>query len=313
VPASRQLLLALLFGAGAMGLAAVSAGLGRKLIAFTGAVTLPTLAFVLFPMRPWDETGRRRPRLPVATALGRFALMSLISFLGALAVVGLLSERSGLVKITEFSGIKVAHMLPLLAVAAIYAADLLAPSRDWKEHRRRATARVAGLLGEPLRLWHALAAVVGLAALALLVLRTGNDPGVGVSPLELKFRSLLDQVLVRPRTKEFLVGHPALILALALWGGTREAGPGRGKAWIVPLLFVGAIGQESLVNSFCHLHTPIALTLARTWNSLWLGSLIGLAVALVALSPKRGPVKNVDEPQRHKEHKEERKERVTLR
>jgi hypothetical protein len=211
----------------------------------------------------------------------------LISFLGALSVVGLLSERAGLVKITEFSGIKVAHMLPLLAVAAIYAADLLAPSRDWKEHQRRATARVAGLLDEPLRLWHALAAVVGLAALVLLVLRTGNDPGVGVSPLELKFRSLLDQVLVRPRTKEFLVGHPALILALALWGGTREAGPGRGRAWIVPLLFVGAIGQESLVNSFCHLHTPIALTLARTWNSLWLGSLIGLAVALLFLSPRR--------------------------
>jgi hypothetical protein len=328
VPSSRQLLLALLFGVGAMGLAAVGGGLGRKLLAFAGAVMLPTLAFVLFPMRPWDESAtadRGRPtadgrpqtieggrrsavgRPPVLFALSRFAMMSLISFLGALAVVGLLSERAALVKLTEFSGIKVAHVLPLLAVAVIYAADLLAPDRDWAEHRRRAVARVTGLLEEPLRLWHVLAAVLGLTALALVVLRTGNDPGVGVSPLELKFRSLLDQVLVRPRTKEFLVGHPALIVALALWA------MGRGRAWIVPLLFVGAIGQESLVNSFCHLHTPIALTLARTWNSLWLGSLIGLAVVLLVVAPRRRPAEVKDEPPRHKGHKEERKEGVILR
>jgi ABC-type nitrate/sulfonate/bicarbonate transport system permease component len=130
-----------------------------------------------------------------------------------------------------------------------------------------------------------------------------------VSPLELKFRSLLDQVLVRPRTKEFLVGHPALIVALALWAMAR------GRAWIVPLLFVGAIGQESLVNSFCHLHTPIALTLARTWNSLWLGSLIGLAVVLLVVSPRHRDALT-DEPQRHKGHKghkEDRKERMILR
>src|SRR5262249_39008283 len=99
-----------------------------------------------------------------------------------------------------------------------------------------------------------------------------------------------DQVLVRPRTKEFLVGHPALIVALALWALAR------GRAWIVPLLCVGAIGQESLVNSFCHLHTPIALTLARTWNSLWLGSLIGLAVLPLVVSPRRR-AKRGEEPE----------------
>jgi hypothetical protein len=287
VPASRQLLLALLFAVGAMGLAAAGGGLGRKLLAFAGAVMLPTLAFVLFPMRPDDEGVKGPPARPFIFALGRFVMMSLVSFLGALAVVGLLSERSALVKLTELSGIKVAHVLPLLAVAVIYAADLLAPDRDWAEHERRAVGRVTGLLAEPLRLWHALAAVLGLVALALLVLRTGNDPGVGVSPLELKFRSLLDQVLVRPRTKEFLFGHPALILAVALWA------LGRGRTWIVPLLFVGAIGQESLVNSFCHLHTPIALTLARTWNSLWLGSLIGLAViAVLPLGKRRDGIKD---------------------
>ncbi len=58
--------------------------------------------------------------------------------------------------------------------------------------------------------------IVALVALALFVARSGNDPGVGVSATELKVRSLLDKyLLVRPRTKEFLLGHPALLLGLA--------------------------------------------------------------------------------------------------
>jgi hypothetical protein len=296
---SRQLLLALLFGVAAAGLAAVSPGIGRKALAFAGALTFPTLAFALFPVqtpdarrqtpvggRPVDAgtTGGEIWRLAsgVWRLLARLAAFSGVSVLGGLAVVGLLSGRPALVKVTEFAGIKVAHLLPLLAVAAFYAASVLPPATTWEAHRERVEARVRWLLAEPFRVWHALAALLGLVALGLIVARTGNDPGVGVSAMELRLRSLLDQLLVRPRTKEFLLGHPALVLALWL------AATNRGRSWLVPLLLVGAIGQVSLVNSFCHLHTPIALTVARVWNGLWVGGLIGLAVAWAVSTRRQG-------------------------
>jgi hypothetical protein len=89
-------------------------------------------------------------------------------------------------------------------------------------------------------------------------------------------RSLLDRFMVRPRTKEFLIGHPALVATLVL------AARGAGRSWLLPLVLVGAIGQVSMVNSFCHLHTPLALTIARTFNGLWIGVLLGLMLTWLA-------------------------------
>jgi hypothetical protein len=121
--------------------------------------------------------------------------------------------------------------------------------------------------------WQVVAFVVAVAAVALLVARSGNDPGVGVSDTELRFRALLDRILgARPRTKEFLVGHPALFLSLAL-----AAFP-RWRGWAFPLLLIGTIGQTGMLNSFCHLHTPLKMTLLHTFHALWLGVLLGLVL-----------------------------------
>jgi hypothetical protein len=298
-PPGRQLLPALLLGALAVGLAQASPGPGRKLLALAGAVLFPTLAFTLWPLSARGREGEvaqdhrssgvppPRPLAPGSgprggrthsaslLVLSRFAAISLVSLLGGLAVGGLLSDRPALVKVSEFSGIKAAQALPLLMLTAVLVGDLWAPAGTWEAHRRAVAARVTRALGEPLKLWHTLAALAALVIVVLMLLRTGNDPGVGVSPLELRFRSLLDQFLVRPRTKEFLLGHPALVVALFLWI------TGRGRSLVAPMLLIATIGQAGMVNSFCHLHTPIALTLARTGNGLWLGALIGLAICLV--------------------------------
>src|SRR5205823_12796035 len=90
---------------------------------------------------------------------------------------------------------------------------------------------------------------------------------------EMSLRNMLDRYLVRPRTKEFLIGHPALLAALLL-GATRA---GRGVR--LSLALIGSIGQVSMVNSFCHLHTPLLMTVTRVFNGLWLGVLIGWGAA----------------------------------
>jgi hypothetical protein len=109
------------------------------------------------------------------------------------------------------------------------------------------------------------------------IARTGNDSGMEVSPLELKFRALLEQVFVtRPRTKEIFVGFPAMIFA-AYFIGRRK--------WLLALgaAILGTIGVADALNTFCHIHTPIFYSALRTFHGLWLGILFG-AVALLAYS-----------------------------
>ena len=95
-------------------------------------------------------------------------------------------------------------------------------------------------------------------------------------------RSVLERFLpVRPRTKEFLLGHPAFVLSVTLaWAGDRVV--------LLPLAALALIGQISLANTFAHLHTPIAVTLTRVLVGAGLGLAIGLAVAGVFLAIRRG-------------------------
>jgi hypothetical protein len=90
-----------------------------------------------------------------------------------------------------------------------------------------------------------------------------------ISSIELKMRALLEQVFItRPRTKEVFLGHPAMIFAV--YFALR-------RQWIPA--FAGAIlatiGQADMLNSFCHLHTPIFYALLRSIHAVWLGIVIG--------------------------------------
>ena len=118
---------------------------------------------------------------------------------------------------------------------------------------------------------------LALGALLIMVMylylvRTGNE-NTAVSQWELTFRNILDKVLyVRPRTKEFLLGYPFLLLIYSY--GYRDI--------FLPLLVFAAIGQVSLVNTFAHIHTPLAISLLRTFNGLWVGIVLGLLLLAAA-------------------------------
>ena len=148
------------------------------------------------------------------------------------------------------------------------------------------TDYVRGL--RPLLAGEVVVGFVALVALALFVARSGNDPGVGVSATELKTRALLDKYLyVRPRTKEFGLGHPALLLGLA------AAASRRFPQWVLPLLVIGAIGQSSLMDTFCHLHTPLLVSALRGLIGWALGAVFGALVwTAIARSPQAGHLDN---------------------
>ncbi len=248
----------ILLGAAALlawaGLLYLQPDAARKLMALLSVVIFPTLSVLTFVKKQGTS---------LAGATAKLVLMSLYSLVGALLMVGLLTDISYMLKLNQFSGVKLAHLVPLV-IGAAYFAYLTASGEKLSE-------RIADLAKRPVTIGLAIVAALLLAAVAVYILRTGNE-GMSVSNLELQFRAWLDSTLgVRPRTKEFLLGHPAM-LAL-LYFGYRDNR-------FLPLLVLGMIGQVSLVNTFAHIHTPLVVSIIRFANGLWLGVLIGIAVIL---------------------------------
>lgn len=244
--------------------------LGRKVVALTAALLFPTVGMIALV---GVGEGRRSPSPFTERGQGgegflRLASLLILPFawslLGALHIVGLLGETPFLIKADQFAGVKLAHALPLLLVLGFYAAWSAGRWDFWRDW-----------LARPV-LWGQVAlALVILGALGFMLVRTGNEAPGAVPDWELRLRALLETVMnVRPRTKEFLIGHPALVIAVAmlLSGQTR---------WLPLTMFLAAIGQVSIVNTFCHLHSPLLVSLQRTGWGILIG--VGLGFALLFL------------------------------
>lgn len=252
----RPLVLALI------GLGSLMAGLGawlpelRSYSALMAALAFPIAAFGLL------EAQRHRNVLLHLMALTFFSLI------GGLAVSGLLNSLPYFIRAETFEGVKAAHFLPVL-VAGFYMAMRLI---DWREG-----------LKSPVTWLQAVLSIVILIGLAVMFARTGNDNPGAVSGAELKLRSLLENLLpVRPRTKEFLFGYPALVVGLGLLMRVRSGGAESKHlaGWAVMALMVGTIAPTSVVNTLCHLHTPLEVGLIRIAVGFVLGGIIGAAVWL---------------------------------
>lgn len=224
----------------------------RGYTAVLAAIAFPLLGYLTVLREPWP-----RP-------LNGFLAISAFSLAGGLCAAALLNGLPYLVKVEQLPMVKLSHFGPILVVGlllAIWNGDLRAK------------------LDAPVKWLAAGVAFALLAALAFMAIRTGNEAPGAVSALELKIRSLLDSVLpVRPRTKEVLIGHPALLLGLALQARRLSLGKAGLSGWAALLLTAGAIGQTSIVNTLCHLHTPLVPSLVRIATGLVLGALVAAAL-----------------------------------
>jgi len=261
-------------------LAAVAFGLLPQ-FASLGRLKFGLLAATGFPLLALTRAYRKIDRLPeerlspLLSGIGALVTATLITLGGGLLIAAMMSESRFLVKVGQFTGVKVALALPLLIFGALIVTDGVAKAGEgWVDYTARVRARLREFLWKPVYLWGIIVAAVALAVVALLLARSGNE-GVGVSGLELKFRSVLEQVLVaRPRTKEFAFGHPLFLFAII-------AGARGQRALALALLLGAAIGQVDVLNTYCHAHTPVLLSLLRTANGLWLG--IGIGVILLVV------------------------------
>jgi len=211
----------------------------------------------------------------VGLALGGLVAASAISVAGGMLIVGLYSRPGYLAGGEYFTGVKLSYLTPLVLVLAAVIADLpgrTEPLAVWWTGLR---LRLGQFFSRPILVIEALIVLAALGAVSFALMRSGNQALVAPSQAEIKLRSLLESLLVvRPRTKEFLVGHPALMLALALSLRGR-------RVWLPLLALLAGIGQVSLVNTFCHLHTPLYISFLRAGHGLWTGALMGVVVILV--------------------------------
>jgi hypothetical protein len=165
--------------------------------------------------------------------------------------------------------------LPLLLVPLAFLGELF-PHRVVESGaapgRARALNRVNRVVERPFTLKVVLVSGLVLVVGYVWMARFGNESGMTISSLELSLRGGLEKLLIaRPRTKEYAFGFPAFFAALwFMW---------RGHKWFAfAALIPATIGMADVLNTMCHIHTPIFYSLWRTFSAVLLGSLFGLGV-----------------------------------
>jgi hypothetical protein len=234
----------------------------RSMIALAGALLFATAAFLSIAKACSEEPA---PRFSdqLVRSLGWTLLATGVTLLGALVVVGVMSSPLTMEEIERFRGVRLVLALPPLIALCLYLFD---------RRFNSGIERPSDVFTAPVRVYQLFAGLVIVAAGALLLARSGNQSDIAPSHLELLLRHQLSVVLsVRPRFKEFLIGFPALMILPALTIAHRRI-----VGW---LLALGAgVGIGDVIDTYSHLHTPLTISLMRTFNGLVIGALIGLLV-----------------------------------
>ncbi|MFA5859007.1 MAG: DUF5693 family protein [Elusimicrobiota bacterium] len=224
----------------------------RVLLAFVIAILFPILAIWNFCLHQDSDN-----------TVVAFTEICLFTFTAVILNSALLSGTEFAVKLVEFRAVKAALFLPVILIAGY----VLYP-------------KLNEILGYKLRIIDILILTGVGVVLLLFMLRSGNDSGI-MLPGEKVVRSALDNFLfARPRSKEFMFGHPLLILGIFIWGRWVSTGKKVDLLWYLSRMGIifGMVGQVSVINTFTHAHTPLWVSLLRTFNGLVIGVVLGVVL-----------------------------------
>ena len=225
-------------------------------IAFITALTFPILA-IKYMMNNESCVNNYK------NGIKRFSGAIIITVIGGLFLHGILGDIAYLTGSLQFRGIK-----------ALYVAGYILLFLLLFEEERGKLLEKLSFSRYSIR--DIFLMVLGLAAFFLLWNRSGNESIIPIPKIELQLRSLLESLMwVRPRTKEFLLGHPAALLLLLTGVQDRKR---------TLLIVAAALGQFSVINTFAHIHIPFYISMIRTLE----GVALGLALTMLVFYLKKG-------------------------
>ncbi|WP_036199671.1 DUF5693 family protein [Meiothermus ruber] len=206
----------------------------------------PLLAAMVFPALGFLERQLTGLRLWLAAVL--YSLAGVV-FLAALG-----STPQSVLGLEPFRGVSLTLVVPPLLVALSFLPSNYKPVLNF-------------LYNYQFKLGEAVLVLLGLAVVALAVLRRGNDAAPSIVPeWELQLRAFLQDVMVRPRFKEIFAHALAPMALLLPW-----------PTWMRnALLVLVAVGMGSILNTFSHYHTPLSISFFRVLNGMLIGLLLGL-------------------------------------
>lgn len=207
---------------------------------------------------------REKLSLPILT-LSTLAVALASLMIGSLGMGAMLSGIEYYINNIFFRGIKVSLMAPVAYTAVVYYFLFM------KDSKRTIGEDIKRVLFAQIKVyWVLIALLIGGVGIYYII-RSGNVSQI--SSIEQALRDKVTEIFpARPRTKEFLIGYPSLILFIYY-----------AKKTDIPLLQWGfAVGASilaaSVTNSFCHVFTDYQTICMRVVNGL----LIGIAVSVAA-------------------------------
>jgi hypothetical protein len=240
-----------------------------KIFSLISAIIFPVIALVI--NYPKEEIKKFTER--ISKSVLRFLITSFFTIIGGFLISGLLFDLKFFLQIDQFLGVKLAHIFPLFLIFLIFSAGILDNKGELQKEEIK--LKFENFLEKSVLNRQMIILIIFLSAVLILIFRSGNEAEFLVSPFELKVRSLMEKIfIIRPRTKEFLIGHPSLILFYYLLYSNR-------KKFLSLFLLLGCVGQISIINTFCHLHTPLIYSILRTFNGIILGIFLGIIIIIL--------------------------------
>ena len=166
-----------------------------------------------------------------------------------------------------FRGIKISLILPILYSIAAY-------GLIFGEKQENYIKKMITILNAQIRVYWMLAFGAAAAVAGIYLIRSGNVSEISATENLLR-NTITNLMTERPRTKEFLVGWPCLVLFINYVKNSN----------IKLLKWAFAVGSSilfaSVINSFCHVFTGAEIIYTRVINGVVIGAFVCVGALVV--------------------------------
>lgn len=259
---------------GVFGAVYFAPSLADKLLSFSASIILPStsIAYLVKKSRKiLFFQNKKDIKSIIIDSIVTLMISVIISLIGGLYVGSILSNITYLLEMEIFRGVKISQLAPI-AVFVIFYFSEFGYKRNGKSILEVGIKKdeIKSFLDTGIKIKYFVLSGIVLVIGYIYIARTGHETSVQPSDFEMIVRNFLENVLLaRPRTKEFLLAFPALMICIYM-------AYNKHYALIFPFALVSVIGLTSVANTFSHLRTPLYLSIVRTIYSVGFGMIIGI-------------------------------------